>query len=184
MTTNNTAVNDPTDSAPRANDSELRNRQSGLVRKRIEEYLAGGPRLAQSIWGLSREDLHKRPPDGSWTIHQIVIHLLDSDLIGSDRMKRVACMDRPLLVAFDETAFANLPGTDRIDTFMASEMLHRNRQITAIHLQALPELAWERQGIHTEVGAVSLLTLVEKFIKHVDHHLEFISKKRIWLRGE
>jgi hypothetical protein len=26
--------------------------------------------------------------------------------------------------------------------------------------------------------------LVEKFIKHVDHHLEFISKKRIWLRGE
>ena len=182
MTTNNTTSITTGNTA--ASDTEMRRTNSGLVRKRIEEYLAGGPRLSQSIWGLSREELHKRPPDGSWTIHQIVTHLLDSDLIGSDRMKRVACMDRPLLVAFDETAFANLPGTDRIDTVMASEMLHRNRQMTAVHLQALPELAWERQGIHTEVGAVSLLTLVEKFIKHIDHHVEFIFRKRLWLRGE
>ena len=145
---------------------------------RINEYLAGGPKLTQAIWGLSREELHSRPADGSWTIHQIVTHLLESDLIGSDRMKRVACMDKPLLVAFDETAFANLPGVDLIDTFAAADLLHRNRQLTAAILQSLPEYAWQRIGIHTEVGAVSLATLLDKFIGHLDHHLAFIIKKR------
>jgi uncharacterized damage-inducible protein DinB len=145
---------------------------------RIREYLAGGPKLTQAIWGLSREELHTRPADGSWSIHQIVTHLLESDLIGSDRMKRVACMDKPLLVAFDETAFANLPGVDLIDTFIAADLLHRNRQLTATILDSLPNNAWDRIGIHTEVGAVSLATLLEKFIGHLDHHLAFIMKKR------
>jgi hypothetical protein len=88
-------------------------------------------------------------------------------------------MDKPLLVAFDETAFANLPGVDLIDTFIATDLLHRNRQLTATILDSLPNNAWDRIGIHTEVGAVSLATLLEKFIGHLDHHLAFIMKKRM-----
>jgi hypothetical protein len=148
------------------------------MQDKIDAYVAGGSKLVQSICGLSHEQLHAKPADGSWTIHQIVTHILDSDLIGSDRMKRIACMDKPLLVGYDENAFSNLPGRDQIDALGACDLFHRNRQITATVLRALPEQAWQRIGIHTETGAVSLSQMLDKYIGHLEHHLEFIAKKR------
>jgi len=151
------------------------------MQDKIDNYLAGGAKLVQSIWGLTQEQLHAKPSDGSWTIHQIVTHMLDSDLIGSDRMKRIACMDKPLLVGYDETAFSNLPGRDQIDAFAACDMFQRNRQLTGVVLRALPAQAWQRIGIHTEAGAVSLAQMLDKYIGHLEHHLVFIAKKRTML---
>jgi hypothetical protein len=151
---------------------------------RIDTYLAGGSQLVQSIWGLTNEQLHAQPPDGSWTIHQIVTHMLDSDLIGSDRMKRVACMDLPLLVGYDETGFSNLPGRPEINAFAAADMFHKNRQFTAIILNRLPTTAWARVGIHTESGKVTLSELLDKYIHHLEHHLVFLHRKRQWLAGK
>ena len=107
-----------------------------------------------------------------------------SDLIGSDRMKRVACMDKPLLVGYDETAFSNLPGREKLDAFAACDLFHRNRQMTATILRSLPASAWDRIGIHTESGAVSLSQLLDKYTHHLDHHLAFITKKRDLLANE
>ncbi|MFM8569979.1 MAG: DinB family protein [Pirellula sp.] len=153
------------------------------MQSKIDQYVVGGSHLVQSIWGLTQEQLHSRPADGTWTIHQIVTHMLDSDLIGSDRMKRIACMDKPLLVGYDETAFSNLPGREQIDAFTACDLFHRNRQMTAVILRALPSTAWERIGIHTEAGAVSLAQMLDKYVGHLEHHLAFISKKRTMLVG-
>lgn len=146
--------------------------------ERIDSYVAGGAQLAQSVWGLTLDQLHAQPADGSWTIHQIVIHMLDSDLIASDRMKRIACMDKPLLMGYDETAFVNLPGVGDLSAFTACEMFQKNRQMTGTILRKLPANAWDRFGIHNERGKVTLSDLLETYIRHLDHHLQFIAKKR------
>lgn len=146
--------------------------------ERIEVYIAGGSKLAQSIWGLTLDQLHAKPADGSWTIHQIVIHMLDSDLIASDRMKRIACMDKPLLIGYDETAFASLPGTDQLNAFMACDVFQKNRQMTGTILRNLPREASARFGIHSERGKVTLSEMLESYIEHLDHHLQFIAQKR------
>lgn len=146
--------------------------------EKIEAYVAGGPKLAQSIWGLTHEQLHAKPADGSWTIHQIVIHMMDSDLIASDRMKRIACMDKPLLIGYDETGFANLPGVTEISAFQACDLFQKNRQLTATILRRLPASAWDRYGIHSENGKVTLAYMIDGYIHHLDHHLQFIAKKR------
>jgi hypothetical protein len=46
------------------------------------------------------------PVPGTWSIQQIVLHMMDSDLIASDRMKRVIAEDRPTLIGYNETAFS------------------------------------------------------------------------------
>ncbi len=146
--------------------------------ERIDTYVAGGAKLAQSIWGLTLDQLHAKPADGSWTIHQIVIHMLDSDLIATDRMKRIACMDKPLLMGYDENAFVNLPGADDLSAFTACDLFQKNRQMTGTILRKLPANAWDRFGIHNERGKVTLGELLETYIHHLDHHLQFIAKKR------
>ncbi len=145
---------------------------------RIDSYLAGGAKLAQSIWGLTLDQLHTKPSDGSWTIHQIVIHMLDSDLIATDRMKRIACMDKPLLIGYDENGFVRLPGVEDLNAFTACDLFQKNRQMTGTILRKLPPDAWDRFGIHNERGKVTLGDLLETYIWHLDHHLQFIAKKR------
>ena len=72
----------------------------------IDQYLAEAGDLAKSIAGLSREDLLAFPVPGTWSIQQIVLHIVDSDLVLSDRMKRVIAEDKPLLIGYDESKFA------------------------------------------------------------------------------
>ena len=149
-----------------------------MDRSKIELYANGGAELVKAYCGMNIAELNAKQPDGSWTLHQIAIHMLDSDLIGSDRMKRIACMDNPLLCGYDETAFSNLPGSDQLNAFAACDMFQKNRTMTATLLRALPDAAFQRTGIHTESGKVSLAEMVEKYIHHLDHHLAFIAKKR------
>jgi uncharacterized damage-inducible protein DinB len=149
-----------------------------MIRGRIETYLAGGAELSQSIWGLTHDQLHAKPADGSWTIHQIVIHMLESDLIGTDRMKRIACMDKPLLIGYDENGFINLPGVSELNPFLACDLFQKNRQMTATVLRRLPKTAWDRWGIHNESGKVTLTEMLEKYIHHLEHHLQFLARKR------
>lgn len=149
-----------------------------MDRSKIESYAAGGAELANAYSGLSHAHLHAKPADGSWTLHQIAIHMMDSDLIGSDRLKRIACMDNPLLCNYDETAFSLLPGTDQLDALVACEMFQNNRTMTATILRALPDSAFLRTGIHTESGKTTLEQMLDKYIEHLRHHLVFIAKKR------
>ena len=67
-----------------------------MDRAMIERYAAGADVPAAAIRGLTRDELNAFPVPGTWSIQQIVLHLMDSDLIGSDRMKRVAAEENPV----------------------------------------------------------------------------------------
>lgn len=149
-----------------------------MDRSRIEVYAAGGQQLIEAYQGLTRAQLVAEPVPGTWSLHQIAIHMLDSDLIGSDRMKRIAAMDKPLLIGYDESAFARLPGVEQLDAMAACRLFDQNRQMTATILRALPEPAFERWGIHNEIGRVTLAEMVDKYIHHLEGHLEHVFTKR------
>jgi len=147
-------------------------------RKLIEQYSAGAGRLAPSIAGLSKAELNAFPVPGTWSIQQIVLHMMDSDLIASDRMKRVAVEDNPTLMGYDETAFGLGLFYDQLDTGMACDVFEKNRLLTAEILRRLSEPTFARTGNHSERGRVSLTDLIETYVGHLDHHLKFIYEKR------
>ena len=144
----------------------------------IERYAAGADVPASAIEGLSREDLLAHPVPGTWSIQQIILHLMDSDLIGSDRMKRVIAEDRPKLIGYDESAFAARLGYEHIDAAKAAEVFRLNRELTAAMLRRLDDKAFERVGEHSERGEESLAELVKIYAEHLDHHMKFLRRKR------
>lgn len=144
----------------------------------IEKYAAGADVPARSIVGLERADLLAFPVPGTWSIQQIILHLMDSDLIGADRMKRVAAEEEPTLVGYNETAFANRLGYEHLSVRDAAEIFRLNRLMTAEILRRLPPAAFQRTGQHTERGKVTLEELLAGYVEHVDHHLKFILEKR------
>ena len=149
-----------------------------MDRSLIETFVDGGAQLRAAYQGLNREQLLVHPIANTWSLHQIAVHMMDSDLIGCDRMKRIACMDKPLLVGYDETGFSQLPGSDEIDAFEAVDIFARNRQMFGTILRKLSDETFKRYGIHTEKGKVTLAEMVQGYIDHLNGHLEWINKKR------
>jgi hypothetical protein len=152
-----------------------------MNRAMIEQYVAGGQQLRAAYEGLTREQHFASPIPNTWSLHQIAVHMMDSDLIGGDRMKRIACMDKPLLVGYDETGFSQLPGSEDIDVGDAIDVFCRNRMLVAKILYKLPDADFQRLGIHTEKGKVTLEYMVKNYVEHLEGHLVWVHKKRAML---
>ncbi|MDX2114294.1 MAG: DinB family protein [Planctomycetota bacterium] len=148
----------------------------------IEAYAAGADALVAAIADLSPRELNAPPPPGApgtWTIQQIVVHVMDSDLIASHRMKRIIAEPKPpLLIGYDETSFARHLGYEHLDARTAAEVYRLNRHITADILRALTPDAFERWGVHNEHGKVTLAEMVRMYTHHVEHHMRFVRQKR------
>jgi hypothetical protein len=150
-----------------------------MDRSLIERYAAGAAMPGEAIRGLTAAELNAYPVPGTWSIQQIVIHLMDSDLIGSDRMKRVAAETvPPLLIGYDETAFSKNLFYDKLDPVQACEVFRLNRLLTAAVLRKLPDSAFARHGIHSERGKETLEEFISGYADHLDHHMKFIKEKR------
>lgn len=144
----------------------------------LDRYHQGTNALREAIDGLSPDDLKAHPVPGTWSIQEIVLHLMDSELVLSDRMKRMLAEENPLLVEFDESKFAQRLGYQSLDPLLACEIFEANRRMTAQILTGCKEEDFRRPGKHTERGRVTVADFLEITVDHLAHHLGFLREKR------
>lgn len=149
-------------------------------KKLIDDFAACADVPAKAIKGLTKKDLNSLPAGapGRWTIQQIIVHLMDSHLIGSDRIKRMIAEENPTIIGYDETLFSKKLHYDKLDATMAAEVFRLNQLLTAELLRQLPESALQRAGMHNERGKITVSQLVNDYTGHVDHHMKFLREKR------
>lgn len=142
----------------------------------IARYAAGGPLLTYAISGLTPEQEAARPGPGDWSLGEVVAHIVDTDLVLSDRIKRVLAEDHPALQPFDENAWIARLGVG--PTAEAAELLAANRRWMTRILELADEADFARAGDHPEAGRLTVAALVAKAVGHLDHHLRFLYSKR------
>lgn len=144
----------------------------------IERYASGADVPAKGVAGLTREELNSFPVPGTWSIQQIIGHLLDSDQIGGYRMKSIIAEDNPLILNYDETRFTERLMYDQLDVEAACDLFARNRRVVAAMLRRLPDETFARTGVHSVRGKVTLGEIVETYADHLEHHMKFVYAKR------
>jgi uncharacterized damage-inducible protein DinB len=148
----------------------------------IDQFETGGVKLKKAIDGLSRDELLWIPAAGAgvgaWSIQQIIIHMLDSDLIWSSRMKLIIAEDNPTILGYDESKFAAKLFYQDQDAQSAIALFGLNRQQFSKVLRKLPDSSFSRAGNHNERGTITLGDSVAMMVEHVAHHLGFVAKKR------
>jgi len=147
----------------------------------IDRYVSGAEIPAKAIAGLTRRQLNSFPIPNTWSIQQIIIHLLDSDLMASVRMKRAIAEDRPTLEVYDETAFSQRLYYDKLSATAAADLFRAHRLLTTDLLRQLPPESFNRMAVHPEIGEITVGQILRMYIHHVQHHLAFIEKKRTLL---
>jgi len=150
----------------------------------IAQYTAGADALTQTFSGLSPEQLKATPVPNAWSLAQIFWHLVDSDLVYTDRIKRVIAEEQPTLIGYDENCFAKSLEYDHRDLKLGAELFRLNRLDTAAILNRLAAAAFARTGKHNERGVMTLGDLVAGAVKHLEHHLRFAVEKRTLVGGK
>jgi uncharacterized damage-inducible protein DinB len=146
-----------------------------MDRNLLDLYEDGGRKLIKSIDGLTEADLVAVPVAGMWSIKQVVGHLTDSDLVLSDRMKRVIAEDNP---AFDENKWAAALHYQLQPTPDVAALFDLNRRVMTALLRLLPPEAFARSGTHSERGTQTLEEILTGAVNHFDRHLKFLYDKR------
>ena len=144
----------------------------------IDRYERGGRLLAAAVEGLTPEQGRERIGPGTWSIAEVVAHMLDSDLVGSERMKRVIAEDNPTLQAYDENAWIDRLDSRSMPMAEAAELFAANRKWMARILRRCTEADFARAGLHTEDGPKTLAKLLVGYVGHLDGHLRFLYGKR------
>lgn len=71
----------------------------------LHAYREGPGRLRASLAGLSLEEMRARPREGKWTILEIVLHVVDSDMVGAVRARFARAEPGHLLPGYNQDIF-------------------------------------------------------------------------------
>lgn len=144
----------------------------------VAAFEAGAPLLAHATAGLTAEQAASRPGPGDWSIAQVVGHLLDTDFVMADRIKRLIAEENPTLLAFEENAWVERLDSQSIPVPEAVAFFEANRRWVTRLLRRCTDADFARTGQHSERGPITLERVVSLVTGHVDHHLKFVYAKR------
>ena len=141
-------------------------------------YERGPQLLREAIQGLSSIQLRTPSPPGVWSTLQIVCHIADFELVYADRMKRVIAEDQPTMFGGDPDTFAAKLAYTQRDLAEELSMIAAVRQSTARFLKTLSTADFDRTGIHSSDGPLTLATLLSRIAGHIPHHVQLIEGKK------
>jgi hypothetical protein len=144
----------------------------------IEQYLAGPGLLRRAIAGMTSDQLLARPIPAKWSTQEVVCHLADYEPIYADRMKRVIALEGPELLKGDPGLFAAHLAYDQRDVEEELALTEITRKQMGRILRALKPEDFQRRGLHSRDGALTLEVLLQRVTAHVPHHVRFIEEKR------
>ena len=149
----------------------------------IAEYSAGPGKLRDAVRGMSSEQLASRPVAGKWSTQEVVCHLVDFEIINTERIQRTISEDNPTVFDADPDPLARRMGYDARDVEAELALLAALRSHIAAVLSRLAPNDWQRPLTHSADGRLTLRQLVERTTRHIPHHLAFIAEKRAALAG-
>jgi uncharacterized damage-inducible protein DinB len=144
----------------------------------IEEYGRGYAMLREAIEGLAEDELRYKPAPDKWSIHQILIHVTDSEISSTSRLKKVLAEEEPLLISFDQNAWANNLGYDLMDREQHLLLFKLLRSSMQTILDNLTSEQGERVGVYVDQGRFTFKQLLEYRVQHVRDHLAQIERVR------
>lgn len=148
------------------------------MKKLIEQYSRDYVLLREAVEGLSEEELHFQPSPDKWSIHQIVIHVTDAEVLALHRMKKVLAEEDPLLLSFDQEAWANNLGYERLDRELHLILFQMLRASMMPLLENLTPEQFERVGEYPDGARYTFKELLKMRTEHVRNHLAQIERVR------
>ena len=151
----------------------------------IDDIAALPADLRRTVSPLTDGQLDTPYRPGGWTVRQVVHHLADSHMNSYIRFKLALTEDRPVIKAYDEKSWAELPGS-REPVAASLDLLAGLHRRWVDLLRSLSWAQLQREFVHPESGASGLAVMVGAYSWHGRHHLAHIQRlleRQGWCAG-
>jgi hypothetical protein len=144
----------------------------------IDDYVGGPQLLRQAVAGMTTEQLVARPIPGKWSTLEVICHLADFEIVYADRIKRIIAENEPTILSGDPNEFAARLAYQQRNPEEELLLIALIRQQVARILRTLNREEFQRRGIHSQSGPMTLEAMVQRITGHIPHHVGFIEEKR------
>ena len=148
------------------------------MQKLIDDYLAGPNQLRAAIAGMTDEQINASPIPGKWSTRQVICHIADFEPVYADRMKRVIAEENPTMFGGNPDVFAARLAYEQRDIEEELQLIESVRKHVARILKTLKADDFQRTGMHSERGPITLEKLLTNVTNHIAHHVKFIEEKK------
>src|SRR5258707_5783841 len=147
------------------------------VKKLIAEAEQDPKHLATAVAGVPEGVLKRKPAPGKWSIHEIVGHLADAEVIFAYRFRQVLADKDPKFAPIDQDAWAEHLGYTEaaIPELIAQFGVNRFQNLRVLRRAGLE--AFIKSGFHSDRHCqVTLEEMFQYWVAHGPNHLAQIER--------
>ena len=141
-------------------------------REKIEAYGKGPAELVEAVKEFPREMWQFKPGPERWSIHEILVHLADSEANSYVRARRFIAEPGKTVMAYNQEEWARKLGYHQQSPEEAVELFGCLRRMTYNLIKPLPESAWANTVEHPEYGPMNFDRWLEMYSAHVPGHIK------------
>ena len=149
---------------------------------KIKLYGKGYRLLIETLKTIPKKMLKFKPAPNEWSVHEIIVHLADSETNAALRARLLVAEPGRPVMAYDQDAWAvKLNYLDR-DVKDALKMVKFARKTTYQLLKSLPEEVFKHTIIHPEYEKPYTFAMwLTVYSEHIPGHIEQIKKNyELW----
>lgn len=140
-------------------------------REKIESYGRAWSRLEAALKEFPPAMWTYRPDEQDWTIHEILVHIADSEANSYIRCRRLIAEPGSEVLGYDETGWATRLRYHEQSADLALDVFRLLRQASYELIRDLPETVWANTVIHTENGRMAFDDWLNIYERHIPEHI-------------
>jgi DinB superfamily len=140
-------------------------------RQRPESYGGGHRLLTDALQQFPREMWQFRSAPDGWTIHEVVVHIADSETNSFIRCRRAIAEPGSMVLGYDEVRWVRGLHYFEQSPDDALELFKWLRGNTYRLVRSLPDAAWSGTMVHSDQGVMTLNDWLDVYDRHVPEHI-------------
>lgn len=138
----------------------------------LASYFEGYDDLQDALRDMPIEMWDFKPGPDKWSVREIIIHLLDSEVNSYVRFRKIIAENSSTVMPYDQDKWANNLNysAQSIDTSL--ELFKYLRLINFTLFKDIPVEAWNNFMMHPERGKISLYEHLQETTEHVGIHIK------------
>jgi hypothetical protein len=140
--------------------------------RKIEEYGRGPDLLVEALAAIPRESWSFQPGPEDWSVHEILVHMGDSESMAALRLRKLIVEPGSTLMAYEESKWAKALNYLKQDADDSLQIIKYARHSTYRLLKTMPPEVFENSVKHPEQSEpYTVDRWLEIYARHIPDHI-------------
>jgi hypothetical protein len=135
------------------------------------EYKNNFKELFDLLPSLSEAQINYKPAENKWSVHEIITHLADVEIQSHVRIRTLLANKDPRMIYHDQMDWSVILDYKKVNLTESLEIIKLIRSSNCNLLSRIPAEYFNKKGIHSTKGEMTLEHFVSSCIQHVYRHI-------------